>query len=405
VTREASFNELSAALGGWLVESGLAGTAPEALLAELCRRLRAGGIPVDRGGCAILTLHPQIVSREISWRADDDHSTTVLMTPEMMQDPDNLRGPYFQLAFANITRKRFPLTDGEPAPAGSLLARLRAEGYTEYFGFLHPTGGVASISAFARRMGLGPSVVGSFATRRPGGFDAAEIGCFEALSQRLALAVRAWANYDMAARLLDLYVGRSCGSQVLDGRIARGDTDRIACGIWFCDLRRSSRLVSDLPLEAYIALLNRYFDATAGAVMAEGGEVLKFIGDAVLGIFPSDAPARDVPMRERALAAAHAALRDTRGLTALGQPLAVGIALHVGEVMYGNVGSDARLDFTVIGRAVNEAARLQGLAKQQDEPILASSAFVAPIAERFEALGAHRVAGFDDALAIYRPRT
>jgi adenylate cyclase len=192
---------------------------------------------------------------------------------------------------------------------------------------------------------------------------------------------------------------------VLAGRITRGDSDRISCGIWFCDLRQSSRLVTQLPLNDYITLLNRYFDVTVGAVMGAGGEVLKFIGDAVMGIFRSDRPGNDLDMRERALAASIRTLRDIRGLDAPGRSLEVGIALHVGEVMYGNVGTDERLDFTVIGRAVNEAARLQGLTKQLGHPVLASASFVEPIRDRFVFVGAHPVAGFDEMLETYIPRT
>ncbi|MEZ2131907.1 MULTISPECIES: adenylate/guanylate cyclase domain-containing protein [unclassified Sinorhizobium] len=386
----------------WLVDSGLGGSDVPELVAGLGRRLNAGGVAVDRAGCAILTLHPQIVSQEATWHLESDEATTRHYSPKLMEDPDSLRGPYFHLAWNRLMYKRFPLGEGGDMP---LLQRLRAEGYTEYFGFFHPTGGAAALSPFARRVGLVPCVVGSFATRRPGGFSETEIGCFKAISTRLALAAKARMNFETGARLLDIYVGRSCGSQVLDGRITRGDSDRITCGIWLCDLRRSSRLVAQMPLDEYIALLNRYFDVTVGAVMGAGGEVLKLIGDAVMGIFRSDRPGSDLDMRERALAASMGTLREIRALNASGPPLEVGIALHVGDVMYGNVGTDERLDFTVIGRAVNEAARLQGLTKQLGHPVLASASFAEPIPDRFDFTGAHPVAGFDDMLETYVPRT
>jgi adenylate cyclase len=138
--------------------------------------------------------------------------------------------------------------------------------------------------------------------------------------------------------------------------------------------------------------------------MAAGGQVLKFIGDAVLGIFQSDRPGEDVAMREQALAAVATTLRNVSSLTVLDRQVGVGIALHVGEVMFGNVGTDDRLDFTIIGRAVNEAARLQDLTKKLKHPVLASAAFVAPIADRFEFSGEHQVAGFNDKLDVYRLR-
>ena len=387
----------------WLVESGLGGCEVPHIVAGLGRRLNTAGIAVDRVGCAILTLHPQFVSQEAIWHADDDSAITNYYTPGLMEDPNNRRGPYYDLALNRLTYKRFPLGGGDAnAP---LLARLRNEGYTEYFGFFHTTGGAAAIAPFASRLGLVPCVVGSFATRQVGGFSEAEIGCFKALSRTLALAAKARTNFETGARLLDIYVGRSCGSQVLDGRITRGDSERISCGIWFCDLRQSSQLVAQMPLDDYIALLNRYFDVTVGAIMDAGGEVLKFMGDAVMGIFRSDRPGTDVDMRQRALAAAMRTVQDIAALEAPGQPLKVGIALHVGEVMYGNVGTDERLDFTVIGRAVNEAARLQGLTKQLGHPVLASASFVEPVRERFEFVGAHAVAGFDEGMETYVPRT
>jgi len=186
--------------------------------------------------------------------------------------------------------------------------------------------------------------------------------------------------------------------------ITRGDSEFISCGIWFSDLRESSRLVTDLPPNDYLALLNRYFDATAGAVMAEGGEVLKFIGDAVLGIFAWSEHGEDLGIRERALAASARALREIGALSAFGRPLEIGIALHLGEVMYGNVGTEERLDFTVIGRAVNQAARLQGLTKHLGQPVLASAEFARPLRERFLYQGAHPVAGFEGPLEVYSPR-
>lgn len=391
---------LVAASVDWLLERGLDNIGVPELLAGLCRRLNGRGIAVDRAGCAILPLHPQIVSQEVTWHSDNDTATTRLYTPELMEDPDNRRGPYFELALNRTNFRRFLLREDAEADM-PLLGRLRAEGFTEYFGFFHATGGEA-VSPFARRMGLVPCVVGSFATRRTGGFDAAEAACLQTVSKALALAAKARSNFETGSRFLDLYVGHQCGSQVLDGRIKRGESDRISCGIWFCDLRQSSRLVAQLPLDDYVTLLNRYFDVTVGAVMREGGEVLKFIGDAIMGVFRSDCPGSDREMRERSLAATMRTLSDLRTLRP--GPIEVGIALHVGEVMYGNVGTDERMDFTVIGRAVNEAARLQGLSKQLGYPVLASAAFVEPVRGRFEFVGAYPVAGFDDLLETYTPR-
>jgi adenylate cyclase len=322
----------------------------------------------------------------------------------MMEILENRSAPYFQLASNGITYNRFTVGREDGATEGPLLRRLSREDYTDYFAFFHPTSGGAEISPLARRIGLVPCVVGSFATRRPSGFGDVELDCFKAVSKTFALVAQARANYKTAARLLDVYLGHACGSRVLDGQIVRGQSDQIRCGIWYCDMRDSSHLVTALLADEYIDLLNRYFDATAGAVMAAGGQVLKFIGDAVLGIFQSDRPGEDIAMREQALVAVATTLRDVKSLTVLDRQVGVGIALHVGEVMFGNVGTDDRLDFTIIGRAVNEAARLQDLTKELKHPVLASAAFAAPIADRFEFSGEHQVAGFNDKLDAYRLR-
>jgi adenylate cyclase len=388
----------------WLTEQGLEGHDVSKIVPGLGQRLRQLQLQVDRVGCAIVSLHPQIMSEEIVWNAESDDAQTTLFTPAMMEVSGNRSGPYFHLALNGITYGRFPLAEQDGAPEGSLLGRLNREGYRDYFAFFHPTGSNAEVSLLSRRIGLVPCVVGSFATRRPAGFSDVELECFKAISRTFALAARAHANYKMAARLLDVYVGHSCGSRVLNGQIVRGQSDQIRCGIWYCDMRDSSRLVTALPADEYITLLNRYFDATAGAVMAAGGQVLKFIGDAVLGIFQSDEPGEDITMREQALTAVTTTLNNVSSLGVLGRQVSVGIALHVGEVMFGNVGTEDRLDFTIIGRAVNEVARLQDLTKKLKHPVLASAAFVAPIPDRFEFDGDHHVAGFSGKLAAYRLR-
>ena len=394
---------LAAKVHDWLIERGLAGDDLPELVAGLGRRLNAGGIAVDRAGCSILTLHPQIVSREATWRALDDRATTQHYTSELMEDPANRQGPYFDLALNRRSFKRYRLTNSGLDNDLPLLARLRADGFTEYFGFFGATGGAAAITPFARQLGLVPCVVGSFATRRQGGFGETEIDCLKSISKTLALAAKSRTNFDTGAQLLDIYLGSTTGSQVLLGRITRGDSERIPCGVLLCDLRGSTRLVTQLPLEDYVALLNRYFDATVGAVTAGGGEVLKFMGDAILGIFRSDHPDTDIDMRERALTASMQALKAIRALHVAGPPLEAVIALHVGEVMYGNVGAQERLDFTVIGRVVNETARLQTLTKQLGHAVLASRQFVEPIRERFDSVGEHAVSGLDGTIEAFAP--
>src|SRR5258708_24546873 len=212
---------MAATVVNWLVESGVGGSDVPELLAGLGRRLNAGGVAIDRAGCALLTLHPQIVSQEVAWHSHEDRATTTYFTPKLMEDPNNRRGAYFALALKGLRYKRFLLSESGVVEDMPLLARLGNEGYAEYFGFFHATGGAAAISPFARRIGLGPCVVGSFATRRPGGFGEAEIGCFKSISETLAVAAESRKNYHTASAPLALYIGRSRVTQVLDGLITR----------------------------------------------------------------------------------------------------------------------------------------------------------------------------------------
>jgi adenylate cyclase len=198
-----------------------------------------------------------------------------------------------------------------------------------------------------------------------------------------------------AKTLLDTYLGVHTGGRVLEGRIRRGDGEVIPAVIWWADLRGSTTLAETLPREAYLRALNRFFEATAGVVAEHGGEVLKFIGDAVMAIFPLK---DDPDAASHALAAAREALARIERLEAepadAGAPRAqIALALHQGEVNYGNVGIAGRLDFTVTGPAVNEVARLEGLSKSLDRPVVASGAFAKLVPGRLESLGRHRLRG------------
>lgn len=194
---------------------------------------------------------------------------------------------------------------------------------------------------------------------------------------------------------------------MLDGLVERGDGRLIDCVLWYCDLRDSTRLADETPLDDYLATLNDYFDCTAGAVLDHGGEVLKFIGDAVMAIFPVEAGSRPPPdMCRAAMMTAKDAIARAQRLnetrTEKNQPeIKFGIALHVGQVMYGNVGTDRRLDFTVIGPAANEVARLDGLSKKLQTPIVASAAFSEEHPGELAALGTHEVQGIDRGLAAF----
>jgi adenylate cyclase len=202
-----------------------------------------------------------------------------------------------------------------------------------------------------------------------------------------------------SATLLRTYLGSGAGQRVMDGLVKRGDGEDIHAAIWITDLRDSTALAASLSREEYLSLLNRYFDSVAGAVLDHGGEVLKFIGDSVLAIFAIDDPNQEEP--EACASALAAAAEASRRIAAVNEErvaegaavLDFGIGLHRGDLTYGNIGTTKRLDFTVIGSAVNEASRIEGLSKTLDRQVLISSTFRESVPDSLISLGLHSLRG------------
>jgi adenylate cyclase len=245
-------------------------------------------------------------------------------------------------------------------------------GGTDYLAFRQPVGPDAVF-------GDGEEVFTSWVTDRPDGFHEAEIALLERLQPQLVLAVAAVANVSIGRVLLETYLGRDAARRVLAGNIVRGRTDTIRAVIWYSDLQGFTRLSDTLPRAEILALLNEYVEPVVEAVVGEGGEVLKFMGDGILAIFGGRPPPEACAGALRAWARADAATAAVSGRR-LGRGAAVTkpyIALHEGEVLYGNFGGPTRLDFTVLGPAVNEAARIAALCRSLDQTLVISDAFAA----------------------------
>jgi len=262
-----------------------------------------------------------------------------------------------------------------------ILRDLREEGVTDYVvSPLHFTNGEIHFA--------------SWATRQPGGFTDPEIAGIHSVIAPLARVaeIRAW--YRVAGNLLATYVGKNAGERVLAGRIRRGDTESIHAAIWLSDMRGFTRLADSLPPQALVDLLNRYFDCQVPPILDDGGEVLKFMGDGLLAIFPIGDGADAAKVCAAALRAAHAARANVAALHQ-SDGVRFGLALHVGDVLYGNIGSGNRLDFTCIGPAVNLAARLEKLAGRLGRTIVASQEFAEQCgAGDLMPIGKFAVAGF-----------
>jgi len=390
-------------INDWLISQGLLETPLEDVVKGFGHRLVAGGVPVHRIGVASMVLHPVIGGLNLHWSADNDTVSEEHLPRDAFGSPAFRDSPYYDLMVTNRRFVRYRLTDADnPDLQGEIYQTFRDRGMVDYLGFFETYGRPDAVLWAELPAGI-EGVVGSFMTRRASGFTDDEIAYIKALSRTFALAVKTATTQMLSRVMLETYLGKISGDLVLDGVVSRGDGRLIDCALWFADLRGSTELASHLPLDDYLATLNDYFECTANAVMDHGGEVLKFIGDAVLAIFPFEDGTR--PPDDMARAAAAAARDALARRDAMNEkratPLQFGIGLHVGQVMYGNVGTTRRLDFTATGVAVNEVTRLEGMTKKLITPIVASRAFADLYPEPLAPLGRHEAAGIDGGLEVF----
>jgi adenylate cyclase len=379
----------------WLMERALGTTEQTALLAGCCDRLFAAGIPISRVHIAYRTLHPVMQAMGLRWRHGEGIETLGFRHDEGPEEFQ--RSPHFFMIRSGISLLRRRLTGPEAETDFDMLVELQAEGYTDYLAF---------VEAFDDQVDDG--IIGSWVSSRPDGFNETDIGSLLRIQQRLAVAFKAAIREQITRNIVDTYLGPEAGRQVLSGQIQRGDHESIHAVIWYGDLRDSTHMSETLSPDAYLAMLNSYFDCTAGSVIAEGGEVLLLLGDAVLAIFRTgeDAAAQAAARALAAAQRAQAAIADlNRRREEAGEAaLACGIGLHVGEVMFGNIGVPERLQFTVIGPAVNEVARLEDLAKELGRPVLASRAFVALCGGDWQSLGRFPRPGVPQPIEVLAPK-
>jgi adenylate cyclase len=370
------------ALNAWLAQAGLRGEPEAALVNGFCERAVAVGVPISRALLLVDTLHPVYEGRLVRWGygpsepAVRDYGRTHL--PEGIADSylfieqtDLARwhgSPFFRMLQTGESLLRRRVT-AESEAEFAVLRDYRAVGITDY---------VAIISRFAPEGVIGEMdcIYSSWSTEHAGGFADAHIAALKRVVPTLALAIKATALARMTATLMETYLGRDAARRVLSGRIMRGVADRIDAVIWFSDLRGFTRITDTAP-EQIIPLLNDYADVIVSVIHAQGGDVLKLIGDGILAIFTA-------PERVQACAAALTAAMAARStLAALNERRAreglpvtdMYLGLRAGEVFYGNIGSTERLDFTVLGPAVNETSRIAAMCRSVEQPVLVSGAF------------------------------
>ncbi|HVZ01892.1 MAG TPA: adenylate/guanylate cyclase domain-containing protein [Dongiaceae bacterium] len=347
----------------WLNDSCPGAESTDLVLPELCGRLIGHGVPLAYGGIFIRTLHPEIMGRRFIWRPGMPVEATSVGY-DLFDDPE-YRGSPIAWVFANGERLRRRLGDPDCPNDFTFLDRFRADGATDLvISPLRYSGGEVHVAAWM--------------TQLPGGFPDHAVAMLHAIERPVARMAEIRTLKRIAVNLLDTYVGGQAGGRILGGHIRRGDIEAIRAAIWLSDMRGFTARADRMPPADLVELLNRYFDCQVPAIREAGGEVLKFMGDGLLAIFPvgdagEAAVCRAVLSAARTIEAAIAGA-DWGGLEAPGG-MKFGVALHVGEVMYGNVGSVNRLDFTCIGPAVNLAARIEKLSGEIGRTILASADF------------------------------
>jgi adenylate cyclase len=375
----------------WLLREGKTVESLGTLLFELCHRLLARGVPLMRATCTVRTLHPTVLGYSLIWRKDEDWPTELALLHSVVDTPEFKRSP-LPAIFEGAAAIRRRLDIPGAVLDYPILAELKSAGATDY---------VALPLVFSD--GLINFL--TWASDRPGGFTTQHLKQLSELTPLLSLVLETRARQTMTRTLLSTYLGGDAGRRVLQGAIRRGQGETIRAVIWLCDLRGFTAMSDALAPDVLIAVLNDYFERMVLAVEGHGGEVLKFVGDGLLAIFPIDGAAPEAAASAALGAASDAQARMAKlsqdRIDAGRSELRFGLALHVGDVLYGNIGGRRRLDFTVIGPAVNMASRIEALTKVLRRQVLISAEFAQVYQGSLTALGFHVLRGFSEPVEIF----
>jgi adenylate cyclase len=361
-------------LMNWLTGQGLTGLPENELLRGFCERCRAEGLELSRALVLIDTLHPIYEGRGFRWSDVPSNESDVIeygSTAEGDAARNWRRSTFYHMLEHGHDEMQIDLADAA-SHHFSQVGELAEKGHRHYLAFVHRFGETGAL-------GQMDCLYSNWMTRRETGFSEDELAALRDLVPVLGLAVKSAQQVDIVRTLGRVYLGRDASEQVLRGRISRGVTERINAVLWYSDLRGSTGISESIGPDEIIPFLNDYAQAVIDAIHDAGGDVLKLIGDGVLAMFTGDDMAR---ARRAALRAEH---RFRKNITALnarraadGRPTTSAyIGLHVGEVFYGNIGSEDRLDFTVVGPTVNEVSRIASMSRSVDRELLASAEFYA----------------------------
>jgi adenylate cyclase len=374
----------------WLIDGARSVVNSPRLMAEVCERMVEAGLPLWRVGIFVRTLHPEIYGRNFIWKPGSEVEFGTVDF-KILDSPDFHSSPLF-IVFQQGLEVRARVEDPQ-SKRFPIVADMRAEGVTDYVALpLLFTDGAVHAS--------------SWTTRQPGGFTEEQLAALRQIATPLARVIEIISLRRMASSLLDTYVGNRAGERIMGGQIRRGHTESMNAAIWLSDLRGFTALSDRLPSETVVDILNQYFDCQVAAIRSHGGEVLKYMGDGLLAVFPIDEYVGDEQqVCSRVLEAAQ---QSRASVSDLQYPIGdvierfrFGVALHVGRILFGNIGGGNRLDFTCIGPAVNLAARLEKIASRLHRTVVASEGFAGICRGGWSDLGEFPIAGFSKAERVF----
>ena len=375
----------------WLMDGARSAPTPPEFLQESCERLVVAGLPLWRVAAFVQSLHPDAFGRSFVWRAGADE--VVVNTAGFdLPESERFRQSPLAILHASGCEVRHRLDDPE-SRRFPLFDDLRSEGVTDYIALpLHFTDG--SVHAT------------SWTTKQANGFTEEQLAVLRSIIPPFSRLGEIFQLRRTAVALLDTYVGQRAGERIWAGDIRRGHAEAMQAVIWLSDLRGFTTLSDRLPAATVVEILNRYFDCQVPPIRKHGGEILKFMGDGLLAVFPiARSSERVEEVCARVLDAARearanvVAMRYERG--ELVERFRFGVALHIGDILFGNIGGSGRLDFTCIGPAVNLAARLEKIAGRLGRTVVASSAFAGCCAGEWTDLGEFPIAGLSSAQQVY----
>ena len=379
-----------------IIESGIADQPLTTLVEAAMQRLIAAGVPIDRMNVGFRILHPLFDGMSITWTRET--GAEVFYAALVDKEGSEFRLSPFYVMLSDGSREWRLRLDHDDIERFPLLMQLREKGFTDYLALIVAFGGAElhpqSLDGLAT----------SWSTRSPQGFSGTDIAAMRSVLTPLALVFRLAIKDQITKAALNTFHGPLVGGRILSGTIKRGDGERLAAALWYSDLRNSTGLADQLPVDAFLDLLNAYFDCAAGAVMAQGGQVLDIIGDAILAFFP----AGDNGGAEACAHALEAASAARDRLAALkregsGKARAIefGIGVHFGDVVFGNAGTPERLKFGVLGRAVNEVARTADMTKSLKRPVVVSDEVARRSPHALADLGLHELRGIPQARRLW----